>query len=747
VERSIRSPRGRSRLREAARRWRAWLGPLAGFLLLWVLLGLTAGQGTGDGAREILDRARSILGQRPPGMGRPHYPPATTWIAVPLAWTQALAGRLSSASNRAEYLTRTAPFWAAALRALWAALASVMVLLAGRIARRAARVGAGHDAVSGEQAGGEGIAPAPDERTRGEWIAAAAAIALLAGAPALAVSIRELTPSLPAGILIALLFAAVLDPAASRGTRVGLAGGALLAWFPFCWPALLAALIALALAGARPALLVRAVALALFLGVVLEPSHLLRAGEIPAQIRAEWLRQGGGAGPGGPGLAGFLALAAALGPVAWFFWIPASIPPRRRRALAVVFFVVAVWALQVALPGLRGARRPGAVQGSLAPLLAIWAAAPLAGLTRARAGRTGALVAALILAGSALPSRLVSQKRVGEVSEIRREVAREMSALVGDSTLWVCERPVLGQVAEDGAGFAGHGFVLPRDSRAPGRYDYAYWPRWYAGFRWVLLSSAQVRENLARANAQVPPLFYRGLESSSSLVREWGGTGEGFRLYKILPGSEWTRPLREEELNDLRGGPQQTWFLSVLGSLYAQAGDLRTAALLFRRGIEWDSSAVSLYNNLGAVYMREREYAAAAASFEQGLRRAPRAFEILLNYGRLCGEQNLFGRAEILLRRAVAVRPDYPAVHYELARVFLAQGKKELTEEALTRYLALDPHSPNRAEVVSVLSSLKQGGTAGALSPAREGGVIAPSTVADSASEGRGREGSGPGPP
>jgi tetratricopeptide (TPR) repeat protein len=247
---------------------------------------------------------------------------------------------------------------------------------------------------------------------------------------------------------------------------------------------------------------------------------------------------------------------------------------------------------------------------------------------------------------------------------------------------------------------------VAHDSRTPGRYDDLYWHRWYAGFRWVLLSGARVSENLARADAVGPRAFYQAVEREGRLVREWGSGEASFRLYRIPEDAPWRRPLTEAEMGELRPTRERTWFLSRLGSSYLEAGELPLAEEIFRLATVWDSENAAAWNNLGAAFLRRDDYPAAAKVFEEGLKRAPGSFELLLNYGRACSAQGLYERGESYLLRAVDLRPDYAPVHYELARVFLGLGKTQAAAAALRRTLLLDPSTPRRTEIESVLARL-----------------------------------------
>ena len=359
-------------------------------------------------------------------------------------------------------------------------------------------------------------------------------------------------------------------------------------------------------------------------------------------------------------------------------------------------------------------RRPGAVQWSVAPLLAAWAVGGLSSLVASRRGFAAAgVLLALALIVSPLPGRMTWQRGTASGAQSLAAVGAEIGDFVSRGELIVAEAdPYALDVAAsaragvDSSGAPAGCLVLPRDSRVAGRYDDLYWHRWYAGFRWVLLSGARVRENLARADAVGPRAFYQAVEREGQLVREWGRGDTGLRLYRIPDTSPWCRPLADAEIAALRPRAERTWFLSRLGSVYLEAGQLRMAEGVFRLATAWDPENAPAWNNLGAAFLQRGDYPAAAKAFDEGLKRAPDSFELLLNYGRACSAQGVYQRGEPYLLRAVSLRPDYAPAHYELARVFLGQNKEQAAVAALRRALTLDPSSPRRGEIESVLARL-----------------------------------------
>jgi len=735
---------------------------------------------SGDAGTLILRHAQAIIDALPPGASSPDFPPHTTWIAYPLGAAQWIAGGLSRAASRQAYLRDTASGWLEVLKICWAALAALAVVLTGFLA----------------------FARSPGVRSERAIAGVVASGLLLAGA-AWAEAVAYLSPAVPASLLLLLFLAEALGgfgtgaaapapaaPAAEaivarRGRfapelRSGVLAGALVAWFPFLWPAVVLISVPLMLRLRRAGSVVLFVLAALVATAALQPAWLLHPATAWLRGLTVWQREGGWRGTPGAeeGVWAFLSSATAVGPAAVAVGLAGTLAilllehPRARalrddprRWLPPVMLAV-VWLTLVLLPAAGGVRRPGAVQNVAAPLLALWAALSLATVRLVwRLPAAALVVAGVLLMISPLPGRVLREQRRALVENLRSTVAAELPRWIPRDALWLSDRPVYGAPdplehrADAGSGgpFAtsatpssgepiaesageasgleeGEGaavaaertskepvgeagteqalrrnvFVVPRDSRNPDRYDYVYWPRWFAGFRYVLLSSTEVRGNLAREEARAPRHFYNALESEAELVAEWGrGDDLGLRLYRVREDAAWRKPLTAAELAEVRGSPRLSWFINSLGSLYARAGDLETAELLFESGCAWDSASVSLRCNLGGVYASQGRLAEAATLFEAGLRREPRSFELLYNFGQICRRAGIYGRAEDLLRRAVGQRPDYAPAHYELARVFLAQEKKVLAMMALEHFVRLQAPSPARAEGEELLRQLR----------------------------------------
>ncbi|MBK8230486.1 MAG: tetratricopeptide repeat protein [Candidatus Eisenbacteria bacterium] len=650
----------------------------AGFLLL-------AGGESDRAARVYLSRAAAAQHALPVGLEESRYPAWTAPVSALIAPIQTIGfwQARGSLGARGVYLETTRPRWVFTLRLLFAGLAGLSAWLLLDLYAR----------LRGTRAN--------------LWSALAVAIG---AAPVFSAGVRGLSPSLIAiPLLLLLLREGVAEsdhPRSFRwsGARVAGWSGALLAWTPFAWPgAVILFLFAMRDRSARRGMLL-AGAVTLGLALALEPRHLVALGALPATWSADWMREGGFALSARPFRNPMLLLLRDTLGLAAPVWIGLLLlgAIRFRTAGGVRDTTRAALALLgglVLLPVASGVTTSGAAQASAAPFVLLGAV-----LTVSRwAERLGlpsrrALIPVLALLG-ALP--LVSLER-GGTRPRPDSIAAELARMIGPDSLWLAERELPG-----GEPAPGQAWIPPRDSRRPERFDFAWWDRWYSGFRFVLLSGAQVKQNLERPEAAVPRHLYRRVEAEGTLLRQWGQGSEGYRLYRMPARGSWARSLRESELDSLRANPDLLAFMNELATRYIAAGKRQEGATLLRAGLRFDPERAGLWNNLGLVYLADRDFRAAGAAFDEGLKREPRSVELLYNAGRTYIELGSPARAERTLRLALAFKPDLAPLHYEIARAFEAQGRRKLAQDALRRFLSLDPDTPRRTMVEGAIRALE----------------------------------------
>jgi len=131
---------------------------------------------------------------------------------------------------------------------------------------------------------------------------------------------------------------------------------------------------------------------------------------------------------------------------------------------------------------------------------------------------------------------------------------------------------------------------------------------------------------------------------------------------------------------------------------------LALARAAAQRAFDFDSLGADASMALALTKVAAREFAAARASFERAVRLDSLNAEALLSFGRMYGVRGLndFGRAEPLLRRAIAIDPDSRPAWRTLGVVLSAQGRFAEAEAVLDTTLSLGPWQEafsNRADV------------------------------------------------
>ena len=115
------------------------------------------------------------------------------------------------------------------------------------------------------------------------------------------------------------------------------------------------------------------------------------------------------------------------------------------------------------------------------------------------------------------------------------------------------------------------------------------------------------------------------------------------------------------------------------------AGDGATAQRIIeqRIDVEWDSELAGLY-----AECRGGDLLARIARAENWLEKHPQDARLLLALGRLCREQQLWGKAQSYFEASLAVQPSQEA-HVELATLFAQLGRSEESNQAYRNAAAL----------------------------------------------------------
>ena len=135
-------------------------------------------------------------------------------------------------------------------------------------------------------------------------------------------------------------------------------------------------------------------------------------------------------------------------------------------------------------------------------------------------------------------------------------------------------------------------------------------------------------------------------------------------------------------------------------------------ALLFQQGIEhynreeWDAAITAFRRvlaiapqdagaafNLGLTYHKVSDLDAAAAAFRQALEHEPDMIKSLYMLGLTERDRNNTPEALHLLNRVIRMQPDFAKAHQVLGRIYLREGRPDMTAIHFQRILDIDPQT------------------------------------------------------
>jgi tetratricopeptide (TPR) repeat protein/outer membrane protein assembly factor BamB len=128
----------------------------------------------------------------------------------------------------------------------------------------------------------------------------------------------------------------------------------------------------------------------------------------------------------------------------------------------------------------------------------------------------------------------------------------------------------------------------------------------------------------------------------------------------------------------IAGGKENGQFHYLLGLAMERDGQKRDAAARFRRAIELDPSLLDARISLGNLHYAEKEYSKAQEQYEEVLKRDPRNDVALYNLGFIYLKKNRWNEALAMFKKAEAIIPDYPPLHFSLARCYYYTGDYEM---------------------------------------------------------------------
>jgi tetratricopeptide (TPR) repeat protein len=149
--------------------------------------------------------------------------------------------------------------------------------------------------------------------------------------------------------------------------------------------------------------------------------------------------------------------------------------------------------------------------------------------------------------------------------------------------------------------------------------------------------------------------------------------------------------------------PEHADALHLLGVIFYQYGEDRSAVEFIRRAIQRNGKSGVYYLNLGNALLRLGSPQEAAAAYRQAVHINPASAEAHTGLGAALRASGRLGEAQAAHRRAISIRPEYAEAHFNLGASLADQG---LVDEAVVAYRRAIALKPDYAEAHSQLGRI-----------------------------------------
>lgn len=144
-----------------------------------------------------------------------------------------------------------------------------------------------------------------------------------------------------------------------------------------------------------------------------------------------------------------------------------------------------------------------------------------------------------------------------------------------------------------------------------------------------------------------------------------------------------------------------------LGIIYLESGFIDKALALLEEAYKINPKSLEANNNLGNAYGKKGLFEKSVFYYENALALAPRDATIRLNLARAYVQSGNNEKARDTYVELIKLNPNAWDAMYELGKLYITMDDKDNAKKILTELLAKKPDYPNRADIETILASLK----------------------------------------
>jgi tetratricopeptide (TPR) repeat protein len=237
---------------------------------------------------------------------------------------------------------------------------------------------------------------------------------------------------------------------------------------------------------------------------------------------------------------------------------------------------------------------------------------------------------------------------------------------------------------------------------------------------------AEAKESFQRA-IQIDPMFadgYRGIGLTDLELHDYEGAYHAWvKAVELNPQDQKSKyclgrlfydaDMPNESAAWLRQAlelnPADYQAMTYLGLCAEALNFSDTAVQLYRKAILESDAQHKPYSwaylSLANFLKKQGKPAEAIPVLEQGIEKCPEAHE-LATLGELLAAQGQIDKAEILLRRAIALDPALSQPHYRLALILKSSGRSEEAQQEMLRFREAKSREDMAPKVIAIRKSL-----------------------------------------
>ncbi|MCI0507113.1 MAG: tetratricopeptide repeat protein [Gammaproteobacteria bacterium] len=141
----------------------------------------------------------------------------------------------------------------------------------------------------------------------------------------------------------------------------------------------------------------------------------------------------------------------------------------------------------------------------------------------------------------------------------------------------------------------------------------------------------------------------------------------------------------------LKSQPQHIDANYMLGTLYAEQGDINNALKYLSNAERLAPRSQYIKNNLGNIYRMRGDYDTAALKYQEALTFQPDMIEAQNNLAIVQRRLNNTRQAIMLYKNAIALSPDFAEAHFNLGKAYWDEQQYEDAKACFTRVLEINP--------------------------------------------------------